>query len=143
MALLVRLLPKVIAVKLLHRCMCVCMYKYLRVCVSAWLMVCENRILFKQLCKMKLHWIGIQLNILLHCKNEKREGFDYSSEASLENLEICDTLSNNSKCWVINSVMYGSLERECRTRCNEIFLKIIPTFLFLYLYSAYNNKKDA
>ena len=142
MALLVRLLPKVIAVKLFHRCMCACISIYVYALVLVF-MVCENRILFKQLCKMKLHWIGIQLNILLHCKNEKREGFNYSSEASLENLEICDTLSNNSKCWVINSVMYGSLERECRTRCNEIFLKIIPTFLFLYLYSAYNNKKDA
>ena len=111
----------------MYVCACISIYVYALVLV---LMVCENRILFKQLCKMKLHWIGIQLNILLHCKNEKREGFDYSSEASLENLEICDTLSNNSKCWVINSVMYGSLERECRTRCNEIFLKIIPTFLF-------------
>ena len=119
MLMLDRLLPKVIAIKL-----CATLYT---------VPFCVCKTLFKQLCKMKLHWIGIQLNILLHCKNEKREGFDYSSEASLENLEICDTLSNNSKCWVINSVMYGTLERECHTRCNEIFHKITTISNLFYI----------
>ena len=59
-------------------------------------------------------------------------------ETSLETWKY--VILSNSKCWVINSVMYGTLERECHTRCNEIFHKI-TTISNLFIFPRFISQK--